>query len=62
MKQLVPMPDSRFVKVQCKKCKNEHVIFSKASTLVKCLNCEEELVIPTGGVAEIKGKKLMTLT
>lgn len=62
MKPIVQMPTSRFTKVLCKKCKNEQIAFTKASTVIKCLNCEEELVVPTGGVSIIKGKKLMTLT
>jgi small subunit ribosomal protein S27e len=40
------------------KCKNEQVIFSKASTLVKCLKCGEVLAEPKGGEARIKGKVL----
>jgi small subunit ribosomal protein S27e len=46
-------PDSRFLKVKCKKCRNEQIIFSKASTEVKCLVCESVLAKPTGGHAEI---------
>jgi small subunit ribosomal protein S27e len=45
--------ESKFVKVRCKKCKNEQVIFQKASTPVKCLVCEEILANPKGGKAEI---------
>ena len=56
------MPESRFIKLLCRKCKNEQIIFNKASTVVKCSNCEEELVFPTGGVADFSGKKIQTLT
>jgi len=62
MKQLIPTPTSKFTKVMCKKCKNEQVVFNKVSTVVQCLNCEEVLVVPTGGESEIRGKKLMSLT
>jgi len=62
MKRIVPVPESKFIKLLCRKCKNEQVIFNKASTVVKCLNCEEVLVIPTGGAAQLKGKKIQTLT
>lgn len=44
---------SRFVKVRCSKCKNEQVIFSKASSEVLCLVCDKELAKPTGGKALI---------
>ena len=56
------MPKSKFLRVACRKCKNEQVIFNKASTLVKCLKCNAELVVPSGGEAEIKGKILQTLS
>ncbi len=45
-----------FVKVKCK-CKNEQIVFSKASSEVKCLVCGEVLVKPTGGSAEFLVEK-----
>ena len=62
MEELIQMPKSKFLRVACRKCKNEQVIFNKASTLVKCLKCNAELVVPSGGEAEIKGKILQTLS
>ena len=61
MKESVEMPKSKFLKVACRKCKNEQIVFNKASTLVKCMKCDAELVVPTGGEAEIRGKVLRTL-
>ena len=58
-KNLIPMPKSKFVRLVCKKCKTEHVVFSKSAHLVKC-SCGEEIVIPTGGQAFINGKILET--
>ncbi|MBI2542573.1 MAG: 30S ribosomal protein S27e [Candidatus Aenigmarchaeota archaeon] len=55
------MPRSKFVKVTCRKCRNEQVIFNKVSTVVKCLKCQNELATPTGGDAEIKGKVTKSL-
>ncbi|MBI4174973.1 MAG: 30S ribosomal protein S27e [Candidatus Aenigmarchaeota archaeon] len=49
-------PKSRFLKVKCKKCRNEQIIFSKAATVVKCLVCESVLAQPTGGLAAIQTK------
>ena len=46
-------PESKFLKVKCKKCRNEQIIFSKAATVVKCLVCESVLAEPTGGLAKI---------
>ena len=51
-------PDSKFLRVKCKKCKNEQVIFNKASTVVKCLVCGDILAEPAGGKADIKTKVL----
>lgn len=44
-----------FIKVKCK-CKNEQVIFKRASTVVKCLVCNEVLAEPRGGNADIKAE------
>ncbi|MEM5829601.1 MAG: 30S ribosomal protein S27e [Candidatus Aenigmatarchaeota archaeon] len=57
-KNLVTLPKSKFLRVLCFKCKNEQVIFSKASSLVKCLKCGEILAEPTGGEARVRGKVL----
>ncbi len=52
---------SKFIKVQCNKCKNEQVIFGKVSTRVDCLVCKSELAEPTGGKSKIKSKVLEVL-
>lgn len=55
------MEKSKFLRVKCAKCKNEQVIFNKASTTVKCLVCGEVLAEPTGGRAVIKTKIIQVL-
>jgi len=52
--------ESRFLKVVCSKCKNEQIIFNKATSNVKCLVCGSELAESTGGKAKIKAKVLQT--
>ena len=54
-------PESKFIKIRCSKCKNEQVIFGKASTIVKCLVCNEILVEPSGGKGKIKAQILEVL-
>ncbi len=54
-------PISKFVKVRCPKCKNEQVIFGKASTDIKCLVCDKVLAKPTGGKSMIKVRILEVL-
>ena len=60
--ELIPKPKSRFLKVQCLKCKNEQIIFNKASADVKCLVCGNILAKVTGGKSIIKSKILKVLT
>ena len=45
--------ESNFVKVQCTKCNNEQPLFTKASSVVKCLVCGVELATPKGGKVQL---------
>ncbi|MEM2121464.1 MAG: 30S ribosomal protein S27e [Candidatus Woesearchaeota archaeon] len=54
-------PESKFVKVRCPKCKNEQIVFGKASTVVNCLVCGRVLAVPTGGKARLKARVLEVL-
>jgi len=47
---------SKFLKVKCEKCKNEQMVFEKASTKVKCLVCGEMLAEPSGGKVRLNVK------
>lgn len=51
----------KFIKIRCPKCKNEQIIFGKASTQVKCLICNETLSESTGGKTKIKTKVVEVL-
>ena len=55
---MMEKPESKFLKVVCSKCKNEQIIFNKASMNVKCLVCGIELSESRGGKAKIKAKVL----
>jgi small subunit ribosomal protein S27e len=55
---MIPMPNSKFIKVRCKKCRNEQIIFDKAATTVKCLVCSAVLAEPTGGMARLSEKNV----
>jgi len=54
-------PVSKFIKVRCPKCKNEQIMFGKASSEVKCLVCGKVLAEPTGGKARVKSRILEVL-
>lgn len=45
-----------FLRVKCKDCKNEQVLFENSASEVKCLVCGSVLSKPTGGKAEITAK------
>ena len=51
-------PKSKFIKVRCKDCENEQVLFNKASNVVSCHICGSKLAVPSGGKAKIKGEIL----
>lgn len=52
---------SRFIKIRCPKCKNEQIMFGRASTVVNCLVCGKSLAEPTGGKARVKARVLEVL-
>jgi small subunit ribosomal protein S27e len=54
-------PASKFIKVRCKDCENEQVLFNKASSVVSCHICGSKLAVPRGGKADIKGEILEIL-
>ncbi|RLF12131.1 MAG: 30S ribosomal protein S27e [Thermoprotei archaeon] len=60
-RELIPQPKSRFLQVRCPECGNVQMIFSHASTLVKCLVCGRVLAYPTGGKARIEARILKTI-
>jgi len=52
---------SKFLKVKCRKCKNEQIVFEKPAMDVKCLVCGEVLVESTGGKGIVKTKILSSV-
>ena len=62
MKNNVEMPKSKYMRVICRKCKNDQMIYSKVATVVKCNKCGAELAFPTGGEAAIEGKIVEVLS
>ena len=58
---LIPEPSSKFLKVSCKECEEENIVYSHASTPVMCKSCGNIIVKPTGSKAQIIGKISETL-
>ena len=46
----------RFISVACGECEAEQTIFEKASTVVRCFDCDAVVAEPTGGHATINGE------
>jgi len=46
---------SNFLKVSCRDCSNECVIFSRATTMISCGVCGATLTNPAGGKAALVG-------
>jgi len=59
--RLLPRPRSKFLRVKCPNCGNEQVVFSQATSVVKCNICSAVLAEPTGGKATIKGEIVTAL-
>jgi small subunit ribosomal protein S27e len=59
--ELIPKPESIFVRVKCTKCGNEQVIFDRPSLAPHCSVCDELLAEPTGGKAILKAEVIQML-
>jgi small subunit ribosomal protein S27e len=57
VKELIPKPKTRFLKVKCNGCGNEQVIFSAPSTQVKCNVCNQVFGKTTASKLKIDSKK-----
>lgn len=60
-KVIVLKPRSRFLKVRCRDCNAEQVIFNKASMRVNCSICGELLLEPTAGKSRVYGEIIAVL-
>jgi len=48
------MGKTKFLKVVCPRCKTKKIIYGKASTRVKCAECNYLLTKPTGGKSRVR--------
>jgi ribosomal protein S27E len=46
----------KFIRIKCSKCKNSQVIFGRASTKVRCTECNGIVALPSGGNAKIRAR------
>ena len=52
-RSLIAQPKSRFMKVKCKTCAHEQIMFDHAKTRIECHVCGELLAAPAGGKAKL---------
>ncbi|MGA2783320.1 MAG: 30S ribosomal protein S27e [Candidatus Bathyarchaeia archaeon] len=60
-RELIPKPQTNFLRVKCSKCANEQVIFDRPSVAPRCSVCDEVLAETTGGKAKLKAEVLQPL-
>lgn len=60
---LIAKPKSHFLKVKCKECDNEMIIFDHAKMKIQCSNkeCDQIIAEPQSGKAIISGEILEQL-
>ena len=58
---MIPKPRSHFAKVECNSCKNIKVLYTFSTKPIVCPSCNAELLVNTGGQAQILGNILETL-
>jgi len=51
----IPRPRSYFMSIKCPSCNNKQVIFSAATSPVKCAICNQELGKTTASKIKLKG-------
>ncbi len=44
-----------FLKISCRDCGNQSIIFERATTPISCVICSATLTDPTGGKADLVG-------
>lgn len=58
----IVMTKSKYMRVICRKCKSDQMLYNKVATVVKCNKCGAVLAEPSGGEALIHGKVVEVLS
>lgn len=58
---MIPKPRSNFVKIECENCQNITNLYTYSTKKILCKSCNAEILVNTGGQAQIHGKVLETL-
>ncbi|MBO96944.1 MAG: 30S ribosomal protein S27e [Candidatus Thermoplasmatota archaeon] len=49
----------KFLRVSCRDCGAESIVFDRASTEISCSVCGSTLAVPKGGKAELSGSTVV---
>ncbi len=52
----MPKDRARFLRVKCKDCPNEQIVFERAAAVVTCQVCGAVILEPTGGKALVRAE------
>jgi small subunit ribosomal protein S27e len=58
---MIPKPRSNFVKIECENCQSTVILYTYSTKIITCQSCNAELVVNTGGQAQILGKIIETM-
>ena len=56
VKEKIPKPKTKFLRVKCISCGNEQNVFSAPASKIKCIVCDKELAECTGSKINLKSK------
>lgn len=61
---LIPKPNSRFLRIKCQECEHEMIIFDHAKTKIECQsdNCDALIAEPLGGKARLHAEIIEKLS
>lgn len=59
--KLIPKPKSSFLRVRCRKCNNEQLIFGSPVNKITCNVCGEVLAEPSGGKAKLVNADIQSI-
>ena len=58
----IQLTKSKYMRVICRKCKSDQMLYNKVASVVKCNKCGAVLAEPTGGEARIYAKVVEVLS
>jgi len=54
MNKSIDKTKSKFLKISCPRCSEEHIIYGKSTLKIKCRKCNKLLIETSGGKIRVK--------